>query len=453
MSSKKNSDTPLVARLRDTLLYHLGNDPHPILCVAYSGGADSSVLLQLLVELKATHAFDLQAIHVNHGIHADADSWEQLCQQNCERLGVPLIIERVTVQNRGEGIEAAARAARYRALEKHVTSVHHVLLTAHHQEDQAETLLLHLVRGSGVSGLAAMPAARDFGQGRLVRPLLQCRREEIVEYAKCHGLSWIEDDSNVDPEVRRSFLRQEIFPKLVQHWPGTIGAFNRTARHMAEADSLLQELGEADRLACLDGDGISLSMAKLATMSVQRQRNVLRQWCRANDIALPTTSRIDELCRLIRNPPVTASAEVFLGEACVRLYRDRLSLEQSGPPDLPEDVAWDLAISASTRFGSYRLSVSETVGTGLARSRTGDQVMLSRRRGGERCRLPGHTHHTSLKNLFQQNGVAPWERDRLPLFYVGEDLAAIGDRWVCEPYAAKSGEPSWEFKLSRISPK
>jgi len=453
VSSKKNSDAPLVARLRDTLLFHLGNDPHAIVCVAYSGGVDSSVLLQLLVELKTTRAFELQAIHVNHGIHADADAWERICQQNCERLGVPLIIERVTVHNRGEGIEAAARAARYRALEKHITSVHHVLLTAHHQEDQAETLLLHLVRGAGVSGLAAMPVMRDFGQGRLVRPLLPCSREEIVDYAKGQGLSWIEDDSNVDPAIRRSFLRQEIFPKLIQHWPGTIKAFNRTAGHMAEADSLLQELGEADRLACLHGDGQSLSMAKLASLSVERQRNLLRQWCRANDVALPATSRIDELCRLILNPPVTASAEVFLGDAWARLYRDRLSLEQSGPPGLPEDAAWDLVTMASTRFGSYRLSVSATVGAGLARSRTGDRVVLSRRRGGERCRLPGQPYHTTLKNLFQQNGVAPWERDRLPLLYVGEELAAIGDRWICEPYAAKKDEPSWEIKLLKISQK
>jgi len=453
VSSKKNSDAPLVARLRDTLVTLLGNAPDVVLCVAYSGGIDSSVLLQLLVELRAERPFDLQAIHVNHGIHADADEWEKLCLRNCKQLGVPLVIERVSVQNRGEGIEAAARAARYQALEKHITSASYVLLTAHHQEDQAETLLLHLVRGSGVSGLAAMPATRAFGKGRLVRPLLQFSRAELVDYAKYQGLKWVEDGSNADPEIRRSFLRQEIFPKLIQHWPGTIKALNRTARHMAEADTLLQELGEADRLACLHEDGSSLSLAKLAVLSVERQQNLLRQWCRVNGFAMPSTSRVDELCRLVRNPPATASAEVFLGDTWACLYRDRLSLEQLEPAGLPEDLDWDLSSSASARFGPFRLTVSESVGAGLARSRIGNRVLVTRRQGGERCRLPGYTHHTTLKNLFQQHGIAPRERDRLPLLYVGDELAAIGDRWVCEPYAARKDEPSWELKLSIISRK
>jgi len=405
----------LVARLRDILHFHLGNDPHAVLCVAYSGGVDSSVLLQLLVELKTDHPFSLQAIHINHGIHAEAEAWEQLCQQNCERLGVPLIIERVSVQNRGEGIEAAARAARYRALEKHITSAKHVLLTAHHQEDQAETLLLHLVRGSGVSGLAAMPTVRDFGNGRLVRPLLHFSRAELVDYAQQQGLSWAEDTSNVDPAIRRSFLRQEIFPKLTRHWPGVIKALNRTARHMAEADTLLQEIGEADRLACLYEDGESLSLSKLAALSVERQRNLLRQWCRVNDVALPATSLIDELCRLILNPPLTASAEVFLGDAWVRLYRDRLSLEQPGPPELPEDVPWDLANSASTRFGPYRLSVSETVGTGLARSRS--RALQAPRRRALSLARPSTSH--------QPEKPVPAAQDRP----VGAGPAAIAICW------------------------
>jgi len=454
VSSKKNNDSLSVDELHRQLQSIVGDYERQILKLAFSGGIDSTVLLHLLAGLRETRNLNLQAIHVHHGLHRDADTWTDSCVEQCAKLGIELIIEKVTVVPGEHGPEAAARKARYEALAKHVHSQHDELLTAHHRDDQAETLLLHLVRGAGVNGLAGMPPRRRFGQGWLSRPLLETGRDAIQSYAQKHGLNWIEDDSNTDPAIRRSFLRQTVIPQLTHHWPGAISAMAQTASHLREAEILLAHLAEEDLRSCRSGEGDGLSVTAVAGLSAERMRNLLRHWILFQGVDVPTTRQLAQLVQRIQQPPKTSRAELVWGNHRVRLYRDRLWLE----PDevdthLVTPLTWDLDESKSLRLGSLSLLASEGTGEGLARSRIGSKIEVRVRQGGERCRLPGRKHHTSVKSLLQQHRVSPWERSLMPLLYVDNELAAIGDRWYCEPFAARTGEQSWVFHVAKTGSK
>jgi len=417
--------------------------------LAFSGGQDSTVLLHLLADLGATQKLNLQAIHVHHGLHPDADAWTDSCIKQCKKVDVELVIEKVKVVVGEHGLEAAARKARYDALARHVRSEHDELLTAHHRDDQAETVLLHLVRGAGVSGLAGMPARRRFGSGWLSRPLLQIERETIRAYAHQHDLQWVEDGSNLDPAIRRSFLRHSVIPLLSRHWPGAVGSMAQAASHLREAENLLTHLAEEDLEACrLDDRGPSA--ARLASLAPERLRNALRHWILSHGIGAPSTRQLAQLVQLIGQPPKTARAEISWGGYRVRMYQDRIWIVVDDH-ELPGDtrLMWDLGKSATLRMGNLDLRVTAATGEGLARSRTGSAIEVRTRQGGERCRLPGRKHHTSVKSLLQQHRISPWERKSMPLLYIDNELAAIGDRWYCEPFAARSGEQSWVFRVTK----
>lgn len=454
MSSKKNSDPLTVDGFHRQLQSIAGAYESRNLKLAFSGGLDSTVLLHLLARLRATRDLNLQAIHVHHGLHKDADAWTQSCIEQCRQLGIELIVEKVTVVPGDHGIEAAARKARYDALAKHIRSEHDELLTAHHRDDQAETLLLHLVRGAGVNGLAGMPPRRRFEQGWLSRPLLQTSRDAIREYARKNNLYWIEDESNTDPAIRRNFLRHSVIPQLSRHWPGAIGAMAQTASHLREAETLLAHLAEMDLISCRLNEDTGLIATAVAVLSPERMRNLLRHWILSHGVDVPTTRQLAQLVQRIQQPPRTSRAELVWGKHRVRLYRDKLWLE----PDEVVVVAstpltWDLNESKSLRLGSLDLLATEGTGEGLARSRTGSKIEVRTRQGGERCRLPGRQHHTSVKSLLQQHRISPWERSSMPLLYVDNELAAIGDRWYCEPFAARGGEQSWVFRMAKTGSK
>jgi tRNA(Ile)-lysidine synthase len=453
VSSKKNSDTLSVDVLHRQLDLIVDDYERRNLKLAFSGGLDSTVLLHLLAQLGATRNLNLQAIHVHHGLHKDADRWTDTCIEQSKNLGIELAVEKVTVIADEHGLEAAARQARYHALAKHICSEQDELLTAHHRDDQAETLLLHLVRGAGVNGLAAMPHRRRFADGWLSRPLLDTDRAAIRAYAEQHALRWVEDDSNIDPAIRRSFLRQSVIPELTRHWPGAVGAMAQTASHMREAETLLAHLAEVDLQTCrLEGQG--LNVVALGALTPERLRNALRHWILSHGVSVPSTRQLAQLVSRIQKPPKTARAELVWGNHRLRIYQDRLWLASDDEVAASETaLVWNLDESKSIRLGNLDLTVAEGAGEGLARSRIGSRIEVRLRRGGERCQLPGRKHHTSVKSLFQQHGVSPWERSVMPFLYVDNELAAIGDRWYCEPFAARSGEESWIVRMAKTGNK
>lgn len=294
--------------------------PAERLCVGLSGGCDSVVLLHLLSRLEFGDR--LCAMHVHHGLSPNADDWARFCAEYCGRLSIFLEIARVDVDlNAQAGPEAAARAARYAALGRCAAPT---LVLAHHQGDQAETLLFNLLRGAGVAGAAAMRVERKRGQQRVLRPLLGVSRAELEAYAKAHGLCWIDDESNLDTRYSRNFLRHEIMPRLRSRFPGAELSLAQAATHFGEADALLAELAEQDWCAVSQDAAGSASLQALRQLSPARLKNLLRYRLRALGWQAPVTARLDEFVRQLRCAGPDRHPELQLAEGSMRIARGRL---------------------------------------------------------------------------------------------------------------------------------
>jgi len=419
---------------------------HPArLVVAFSGGLDSSVLLRALVALKQDQAgfadVAVKAIHIDHGLHADSVRWVEHCEAVAESLGVEFQSLRVSVQlesglDKGMGPEAAARDARYSALRAQL-STNDWLLSAHHREDQAETLLLNLIRGSGPAGVAGIGVARRFGPGWLVRPILDVARAELTEYAEEVGLEWLEDPSNTDLRFDRNFLRHEVMPRLKSRWTDIAARLQRSAGHAGEASQLLQDLAEID-LATLGSGCERLPIDGLSALSFARQRNLIRYALRELDLSTPTTMQLDQIQSELIPAREDAQPLVTWSGASVRRYRNGLYL-------LPQNLA---AAIISTGVNGSEIELGAGLGTlhfedgaesGLRPELMRQGLTIEPRKGGEEIQLQGQEHTRKLKKLLQEHGIVPWMRDRLPLLYCGDQLVAIGDLWMAADAVASPG--------------
>lgn len=423
--------------------------PDAPLYVAYSGGMDSHVLLHALASSGDRPRSLIHAVHIDHAIHRDSYAWSRHCAEVCNGLGVSYRSERVVVENAARyGLEEAARRARYAALRR-LLPAGAVLLTAHHRSDQAETLLLQLLRGAGVPGLAAMPMIASFGAARLARPLLGFTRAALAAYADAHALHWIEDPSNTDTRFARNFLRVRAMPMLVQRWPQTEENLVRAARHQSEAARLLDDLARIDLSTAQVAEG-ELSIAGLCALSRERQANLVRFWLRSSGVATPSQRVLDQILMQARREPVTRHAAVVWGEAEVRRYRDRLVLRREVPAAAHDwEAHWEPGAVLSLP-GGLQLRTLERRGAGLSCARiAGKKLRVRLRRGGERCLLRGHHH--KVKKLLQAAGVPPWERASMPFVYANDELAAVGTQWIADPYAACAGEAGFMLIVERAA--
>lgn len=394
----------------------------PAWWVAFSGGVDSAVLLHLLARLRDAHALPpTAAIHIHHGLQAVADSWVALCRAQCEALGIALTIRHVRV-GEGASLERAAREARYQAFAG-LLGKGEVLLTAQHQDDQAETLLLRLLRGAGVRGLAAMPASRPLGDGQLVRPLLGVARAELEAWACREQLAWIEDPSNLDIRLSRNFLRHEILPRLAQHWPAAGAVLARDAEQLAEADGLLGELAELDLAAPqTPGEPVwlalpSLQLAPLRALPEARQRNALRHWLRR--LTLPPEREHWVGWGNLRDAAEDAAPIWRLGAGELRRAGGRLWWLSGDWLQAPAgECDWPDARQALVLPGNGQVWLEGEAGAG--------KLQIRYRRGGEVLELAGRGHR-DLKRLLQENGVPAFVRGRLPLLYADGRLLAVAN--------------------------
>ncbi|WP_207061760.1 tRNA lysidine(34) synthetase TilS [Motiliproteus sp. SC1-56] len=404
--------------------------------VAYSGGLDSQVLLHLAAGACAARRLPLRALHIHHGLHPAADCWQAHCEAQCRVLGVPLTTVRVEVAAQGS-TEAQAREARYRAFEERLGDGE-LLLMAHHADDQLETLLLRLLRGAGVRGLAAMPAQRSLGDGRLLRPLLAWTRQQLETYARQHRLCWVEDPSNRETDYDRNYLRQEVVPQLRARWPAVATLASRSAALCAESEALLQALAEED-LACAQAPLGGLCLAGILSLSRGRQKLLLRSWIEQQGVRLPTAALLARI--LDEVVPARPDAEPLLQWDGIELrrYQGALYLKSPwpAPPDTPR--AWQPERALETPAGTLRAEPTLAGGFGWP---PGATLAVAYRRGGERLRLPGREGSRALKKLLQAAAVPPWLRDWLPLIYVDGTLAAVADLWICEGFQAGPGTPS-----------
>jgi len=422
--------------------------PGAHLALGLSGGLDSVTLLSILLELAPALKFSLRAVHVNHGISPNAARWAEFCGGLCTRLGVPLQLESVDISpHRHLGLEGAARRSRHEAFAR--VDADFVVL-AQHSDDQAETLLLRLLRGAGLRGLAAMSALRSIPgmRARLLRPLLAVSRAEIETHARLRGLEWVEDESNADTIRRRNFLRRDVFPLLERQFPGARATVARAAAHLAEARELLDEMARADFERCAGAEGVNV--AGLRSLGEARAKNLLRYWCETKNIEPLSAARTGELLRQLSESRPDARIGLAVPGWTFLRYRERLYLRHASETigrNLCE--VWDgaNALPMLSLGGVLKFKPEEGRGLSLAKLRAG-RVTVRLRQGGERLRLDARRPRRTLKNLFQERGVPPWRRDRLPLVYCGDELVSvpgIGD--ACE-FRAAPGEAglivTWE---------
>ena len=439
---------PFLSRLRH-ILERLPSAPRYL--VAYSGGGDSHVLLHAMATLRERLPGVLHAVHVNHGLSSRAAQWAGHCRTVCEALSVPLQIVAVDASaDAGESPEAAARHARYQVFSR-LMGEGDCLMTAHHRDDQAETLLLQLLRGAGPHGLAGMPACAPFSQGLHARPLLNFDRAQLADYAASHGLSWIEDPSNLDTGLRRNFIRHEILPVLASQWPAVAETLSRSAAHCAEAAHLLDGLAVDDLGQVKGVYPRQLDIKGLSALDEARQRNVIRYWIKSLGFPLPRMAHLERIMKDVLQAAPDRMPRVCWEGAEIRRYRNTLHIMRPLSSFDPKTVlSWDLVTPLRLPGELGMLEATEVEGQGLdADAMRQGSITVRFRAGGESCRPAGRGHHISLKKLLQEQGLPPWERNRIPLLYVGEELAAVVGVCNCEPFAAGDGAPGLAVGLQR----
>lgn len=418
----------------------LGN--HRRLLVAFSGGLDSSVLLHLLVHLRRQLPdLQLRAVHVHHGLNAFADEWVAHCQRQCAAWQLPLVVQHVQVDGRQGGIEAAARAARYSAFVA-TLAADEALLTAQHLDDQCETFLLALKRGSGPAGLSAMAAQTSLGSNPLLRPLLGISRLQLEDYAQRHQLAWIDDDSNQDPRFDRNFLRLQVLPLLNQRWPYFAAATARSASLCAEQEQLLDELLSEQMHSLLNEDN-ALAIDGLLGCSPARRFALLRRWIALFGVTMPSREQLQRLWDEVALSRDDAEPQLQPGQYQIRRFRRRLYLLPI-MADLREVcLSWSLAEPLELPDGLGKLSSG--AGDICLRAPQLHQKVSVRFTAQGKIRILGRTHSRSVKKLWQELSVPPWQRERTPLIYYDDQLIAALGVFVSEAGETPEGEQSWRL--------
>jgi tRNA(Ile)-lysidine synthase len=430
----------LIAQLADLL----AGFPDVKVLVAYSGGVDSTALLAALAQARPP-GMQLRAIHVDHGIHPDSRHWSEHCKAAARALGVPIdIVATKVVRRRGESLEAAARAARY-ALLGRALGAGEFLLTAHHEDDQLETVLLQLFRGSGLAGLAAMPPTAPFASGWLVRPLLGVPRAKLEQWVRSRELSWIDDDSNADHTLDRNYLRHRVLPLVRERWKGVASAVGRSARHAAEAQHLLDALALEDVETASYGD--ALFVPSLRALQPARRRNALRFWIDRAGVRAPDTSRLEELAgpviaaRPDANPRVVWEGVEVLRHADLLSIRRMVDTDSRGAAVSQNGIEWPWKRTRRIKLWSSggTLELKSDPHGPIDLDVLPEAVIVRPRKGGERLRPRRSGPRRTVKSLLQESRVSITNRSGLPLIFSGTELLAVGALWVDESIQPTSG--------------
>ena len=413
--------------------------------IAFSGGLDSTVLTHVLASNRESHQIPILAVHIDHGLQPASAAWRESCETFARELGVDFVGRQVNVAlDSGLGPEASAREARYAAL-RTLVAPGDWLLTAHQEDDQAETLLLNLMRGSGPGGLAGIGALRPFAAGWLARPMLDVPRDALRDYATAAEIRWIDDQSNRDQILDRNYLRHEVLPRLDERWPDAATRLRRSAELAGEAALLLSELAEIDRAALGDCPD-RLALDRLREMSRERQRNVLRHVVRLLGLPLPGASQLRNIVDELVPARNDAQPLIRWPGAEVRRYRNQLYIIAAD--------ALGTTCDAGKPVDGNRVAVGPGLGTlvftpgapaGLSGTVIRSGLELRFREGGEDFQPSGQAHTRKLKKLLQEAGVVPWMRERLPLLYSNGQLVAVADLWIAAHAVSEPGVAvGWE---------
>ncbi|MEO7744449.1 MAG: tRNA lysidine(34) synthetase TilS [Usitatibacter sp.] len=414
------------------------------ICVGLSGGLDSTVLLDALSENMESTGYPVSAVHVNHNISPNASKWVKFCERLCANAGVPLVVEEVRIDGSSpEGLEASARIARYAVFSARPEKF---VALAHHLDDQAETVLLQLLRGTGLKGISAMPEIREL-RGTpvsIVRPMLEYPRAALEAYARGRELKWIEDESNASTRQDRNYLRHDILPLLDQRFGGWREAMARFARHAGSANDLLEQLAAADGVPLRAGDPFPITDLREA-----RRANALRGFLTRNAVAMPSEARLAEMVRQLWEARDDARVRIdHAGVSLVR-FKSEVHIERHLASGGPWRVGWELESAVDLGADRGIIEFEEVTGEGIAaESVEVGKWYFAPRSGGESIRLGGSGRPTrTLKNLFQELGVPTWQREKLPLLFHDERLVWVPGVGIAAEYACEPGRdgfrPTW----------
>ena len=426
-------------------------------CIALSGGVDSVVLLRAVAVARdqSDKRWSLSAHHVHHGLSPNADAWAEHCEAACAALNVPMTVERVQVDRASRvGIEAAAREARYQSLDR--VDADFVLL-AHHARDQAETLLLQLLRGAGPAGLAAMPEHTD----RYLRPLLRVSKSDLLSYAAAHSLTWVEDESNADPRFARNRLRRDVWPALVRAFPSAEVTLPRAASHQASAAQLLDDLADIDTAGCVDGN--ALVLAAFNALSHARRANLLRYWLEQHAVPIPATHTLADWLQQLNGTSAEQAIQLHVpgtaaAPASVRVYRGRAYVVRDTPRWSPCDWAGQptLGLVAGDKVVAT-LVFSLYAGTDAIRApHAGERWRVRTREDGDSIALSARSGHVTLKNVFQAAEIPPWQRERWPLLTCDKEIVCVVGVATANAFTVRPSETGlrceWKPAWGGLSP-
>jgi tRNA(Ile)-lysidine synthase len=409
------------------------------LCVAFSGGPDSTALLHALARLPPARERGLRVLHVDHGLHADSARWADHCRQFCRLIDVACEVLSVQVRRgSGNGLEAEAREARHAALGTHLRE-DEVLLFAHHRDDQVETVLLKLLRGAGPDGLGGMRALRPFARGQLWRPLLELPRQQLQDYVALHGLDCIDDPSNADTRLARNRLRHDILPSLVRYWPQAADSILHSAALSRAAAEALRTQWLAAFSSLHDPVSGSLDAIGWLALAPALREPLLDHWLHARGRSAPTTAQRQQIelqchARASRLPCVSwENTELHIWKA--RLW----ALAPASEIDAGWQADWHGEPLGLPDGGE--LSLRDPA------MRLAQPLQVRLRRGGERIKPDGDAHTRELRDLFQDARLPPWQRQVCPLLFAGDELVAVADRWASHRGAAifrqANAQPHW----------
>ncbi|TAN07456.1 MAG: tRNA lysidine(34) synthetase TilS [Rhodanobacteraceae bacterium] len=435
--------------LTDILEHALRTAAPPALCVAFSGGPDSTALLHALAPMPEARERGLRALHVDHGLHAESAGWAHRCAVFCKTLNVPLTVLHVTVRDaHGEGLEAAARRARYAAFAE---SLHEGewLALAHHRDDQIETVLLKLLRGAGPEGLGGMRVLRPLASGFLWRPLLETPREILHNYLKEKEIEAIEDPANADPRFARNVLRRELLPRIRGHWPHAAASILHAARLCRTAADYIDADAQA-ALSNLRRDTDSLDAEGWLSLPEALHAPVLDAWLHARGLSAPPDASRAELARQAAQAAIDRVPVIAWPNAEVRVWDGRL---HAMPSLTPVPARWQAQWNGAPLVlpdgcGTLMLHATNKTTTPATGVRIDPPLTVRFRRGGERIKPAGDAHTRELRDLFQQARMPPWLRERCPLIFEHGELIAVADLWISERgntvFATPCVHPRWQ---------
>jgi len=441
-NSRSINPKNLIEELRPHLHSHI--KPGDRLTVALSGGVDSVVLLDMLVKLSNTIEFQLSATHVHHGISRNADHWSDFCQKLCDELAIPLTIFRIQVDKQTQqSLEAAARDARYQAFARVDTDF---IVLAQHQDDQAETLLLQMLRGAGIKGLSAMPPVRILADTsiKLLRPLLNIPRITLLHYAQASNLSWVDDESNTNTDFDRNYLRHQVLPVIEARYPAYRKTLARTCHHLGEAAQLLDELAQADGERAIHHN--TLSLEKLRNLHPARAKNLLRYFLAQKMSYLPSTARMNELLRQLC--AITSDSQLSFRFKNIEIRCFRGAIECLPLKPIVEKrfiIPWQGEERLVIKPLQGMLVFTKKLGTGIDLQKLSQQdVTIRTRMGGERFQPDATRPRRSLKNIFQEMAIPPWERNALPLVFCADALVWVANIGIDYDFKASPDTPGLE---------